>query len=104
MNQLEETLGGWVRFLFVAFTGRVENGGNSLVAACPGAEHAAIACISLLNVGFAFTKLSRSILPSILRGFELFAMMNIITACFVACLSAGIRRIKGLKWISEQLR
>lgn len=36
MNQLEETLGGWVRFLFVAFT-----------------------------------------------GFELFAMMNIITACFV---------------------
>ncbi|OLP97505.1 Voltage-dependent P/Q-type calcium channel subunit alpha-1A [Symbiodinium microadriaticum] len=36
MNQLEETLGGWVRFLFVTFT-----------------------------------------------GFELFAMMNIITACFV---------------------
>ena len=24
MNQLEETLGGWVRFLFVAFTGRVD--------------------------------------------------------------------------------
>ena len=60
MNQLEETLGGWVRFLFVAFTGRVENGRNTLVATCPGAEHAAIACISLFNVGFAFTKVSRS--------------------------------------------
>ena len=72
MNQLEETLGGWVRFLFVAFTGRVDT--------CWFGIHEAFA----INVA------------PILPGFELFAMMNIITACFAACLSAGILRIKFL--------